>query len=330
MKILQHKNIKIFFNYILGPLLFIWLSAALVRQIRRQPQLAESWFKIKESFSGNLGFYLGLAVLLMIINWSLEARKWKLAVMPLQEVSFFTALKAVFSGVSFSISMPNRMGEYLGRMMYVQEGNRLKVISLTMLCSISQLLVTLIFGLAGLVLLKTQLIQPGITGLSVWISLVLTGGIFGLIFLTLFYFRLSWLVKTIDKLPVVSKYSWLFRELETIKSTHLFQLIALSVIRYFIFGLQYIVLFRFFGVEVSAWQGFWALAVVFLIMALLPVVALFEIVQKIYITKEIFAIFTVNTLGIGFVTTTIWFINLVIPAVVGSLLILGLKIFSKK
>ena len=48
-----------------------------------------------------------------------------------------------------------------------------------------------------------------------------------------------------------------------------------------------------------------------------------------YITKEIFAIFTVNTLAIGFVTTTIWCINLVIPAAIGSLLILGIKFFKK-
>jgi len=99
---------------------------------------------------------------------------------------------------------------------------------------------------------------------------------------------------------------------------------------FFIFCLQYYVLIRFFGVDVTWWQGFWSMAIVFFIMAVIPTIALFEIVQKLYVTREIFAIFTVNTLGIGLVTSTIWFINLVVPAVIGSLLILGIKIFRKE
>jgi len=68
---------------------------------------------------------------------------------------------------------------------------------------------------------------------------------------------------------------------------------------------------------------------VFFIMAITPTIELLEIALKIVVTKEIFAIFTVNTLGIGSVITTIWFINLVIPATIGSLLILGIKLFKK-
>jgi hypothetical protein len=330
MKILRYKNIKIFLNYILGPILFLWLTGAVVRQIQNQPHLEASWYQIKASFSSLLLFYLLAVVLLMLVNWSLEALKWKLTVKTVQPVSFLRALKAVFSGVSFSVSMPNRMGEYLGRILYMNEGNRLKVISLTLMCSISQLLITLFFGLAGLLILKSKIIQSGISGQPVWVHLVLTGGCIGLFFLTVFYFNLGWFVKTLDKLPFVRKYGWLIRELQKLNRTLLLQLLALSAMRYFVFGLQYLLLFRFFGVEVSAWQGFWALAIVFLIMAALPAIALFEVVQKIFITKEIFALFTVNTLGISFVTTTIWFVNLVIPAAVGSLLILGLKTFRKE
>jgi len=88
-------------------------------------------------------------------------------------------------------------------------------------------------------------------------------------------------------------------------------------------------LFRFFGVDISWWQGFWAIAIVFFIMAIIPSIELFEVVGKTFVTQEIFAIFTVNSLAIGFVTTTIWFINLVVPAAIGSLLILGIKFFKK-
>ena len=54
-----------------------------------------------------------------------------------------------FSGVSFSVTTPNRSGEYLGRVLYMDEGNRLRVISLTILGSISQLIVTIFFCIAA-------------------------------------------------------------------------------------------------------------------------------------------------------------------------------------
>jgi len=117
--------------------------------------------------------------------------------------------------------------------------------------------------------------------------------------------------------------------LEKTDTTLLMRLLSISLLRYLVFATQYFLLFRFFGVEVNWWQGFWATAIVFFVMAITPTIELFEVVKKMYVTKEIFAIFTVNTLAIGFVTTTIWCINLVIPAAIGSLLILGIKFFKK-
>jgi len=325
-----NKNIKIFLNYVLGPLLFTWLSYSVFNQIKNQPNLEESWLNIKASFTDTRVLNFILVFVLMFVNWSLEAFKWKISVQRVQPVSFFRSLKAIFSGVSFSVTTPNRTGEYLGRVLYMDDGNRLKVISLTILGSISQLLVTIFFGLLGLVIL-----QPGITNmnLSGWMEWLKDLGIIGaslvFIVLTVFYFRIGWLVKWIDKIPAIKKYIWLINELEKTDTTLLLRLLSISLLRYLVFATQYFLLFRFFGVEVNWWQGFWATAIVFFVMAITPTIELFEVVKKMYITKEIFAIFTVNTLAIGFVTTTIWCINLVIPAAIGSLLILGIKFFKK-
>jgi len=325
-----NKNIKIFLNYVLGPLLFAWLSYSVFKQIKNQPHLEESWLNIKSSFTDTRVLNFILVFVLMFVNWSLEALKWKISVQGVQPVSFFRSLKAIFSGVSFSVTTPNRTGEYLGRVLYMDDGNRLKVISLTILGSISQLLVTIFFGLLGLLILR-----PGITNmhLSSWMEWIKDLGIIGaslaFVVLTVFYFRIGWLVKWIDKIPAIKKYIWLINELEKTDTTQLMRLLSISMLRYFVFATQYFLLFRFFGVEVNWWQGFWATAIVFFVMAITPTIELFEVVKKMYITKEIFAIFTVNTLAIGFVTTTIWFINLVIPATIGSLLILGIKFFKK-
>ena len=325
-----NKNIKIFLNYVLGPLLFTWLSYSVFKQIKNQPNLEESWLNIKASFTDTRVLNFILVFVLMFVNWSLEALKWKISVQRVQPVSFLRSLKAVFSGVSFSVTTPNRTGEYLGRVLYMDDGNRLKVISLTILGSISQLLVTIFFGLLGLFILRSGIANVSLSVWMVWIKDIgIIGASIAFIVLTVFYFRIGWLVKWIDKIPAIKKYIWLINELEKTDTTLLMRLLSISLLRYLVFATQYFLLFRFFGVEVNWWQGFWAIAIVFFVMAITPTIELFEVVKKMYITKEIFAIFTVNTLAIGFVTTTIWCINLVIPAAIGSLLILGIKLFKK-
>src|SRR6187401_444099 len=312
-----NKNIKIFLNYVLGPLLFAWLSYSVFNQIKNQPNLEESWVNIKASFTDTRVLNFILVFVLMFMNWSLEALKWKISVQGVQPVSFFKSLKAIFSGVSFSVTTPNRTGEYLGRVLYMDDGNRLRVISLTILGSISQLMVTVFFGLLGLLILETDITKMNLSGWMEWLKdLGIIGASFAFIFLTVFYFRIGWLVKWIDKIPAIKKYIWLINELEKTDTTLLLRLLSISLLRYL-------------GVEVNWWQGFWATAIVFFVMAITPTIELFEVVKKMYVTKEIFAIFTVNTLAIGFVTTTIWVINLVIPAAIGSLLILGIKFFKK-
>ena len=325
-----NKNIKIFLNYVLGPLLFAWLSYSVFKQIKNQPHLEESWLNIKSSFTDTRVLNFILVFVLMFVNWSLEALKWKISVQGVQPVSFFRSLKAIFSGVSFSVTTPNRTGEYLGRVLYMDDGNRLKVISLTILGSISQLLVTIFFGLLGLLILRPDISNMNLSGWMEWLKdLGIIGASLAFIFLTVFYFRIGWLVKWIDKIPAIKKYIWLINELEKTDTTLLMRLLSISLLRYLVFATQYFLLFHFFGVEVNWWQGFWATAIVFFVMAITPTIELFEVVKKMYVTKEIFAIFTVNTLAIGFVTTTIWFINLLIPAAIGSLLILGIKFFKK-
>ena len=325
-----NKNIKIFLNYVLGPLLFAWLSYSVFKQIKNQPNLEESWVNIKASFTDTRVLNFILVFVLMFVNWSLEALKWKISVQGVQPVSFFKSLKAIFSGVSFSVTTPNRTGEYLGRVLYMDDGNRLRVISLTILGSISQLLVTIFFGLVGLLILRPDIDNVSLSGWMEWVKdLGIIGASIAFIVLTVFYFRIGWLVKWIDKIPAIKKYIWLINELEKTDTTLLLRLLSISLLRYLVFAMQYFLLFRFFGVEVNWWQGFWATAIVFFVMAITPTIELFEVVKKMYVTKEIFAIFTVNTLAIGFVTTTIWCINLVIPAAIGSLLILGIKFFKK-
>jgi Lysylphosphatidylglycerol synthase TM region len=325
-----NKNIKIFINYFLGPLLFLWLSWSIYREVKRQPNLESAWLHIRHSFNGPLVWNLVAVVILMVVNWSIEAVKWRLSVKAVQEVGFSKALKAVLSGVSFSVSTPNRVGEYLGRVLYMDDGNRLKTISLTIVGSISQLIITILMGAIGLIMLRSN-IESGNVISGIWMKVVMYGTLAVLIVLTLFYFRLSWLIRLVDRLPGSNRFVYLVKALEEFHATLLLKLLSLSLLRFVVFIVQYHLLFSLFGVDLSWWQTFWSVSVSFLVMAVIPTFAIAELGLRGKVALILIGLFSANTTGIIFTTAGIWFINLIIPAIAGSLLILSIKkIYNRK
>ncbi len=328
---LNKKKLKFFVNYFLGPLLFIWMCYSIYSQVRKQPGLETSWKHIRNSFSSSMVWNLVGVFALMIVNWGIESVKWRMVVRKIQKVSFLTAFKAVLSGVSFSVTTPNRVGEYLGRILYMEEGKRLKAISLTITGSISQLIITLGMGLVGLFILQANIEASGMIS-ALWIRVLMFGTFAVLLILTLFYFRLSWIVKWIDKLPGNSKFSWLIQTLEEFNATLLLRLLSLSAIRFLVFIAQYYLLFRLFNVDITWWQGLWTVSISFLVMAVIPTIALFtDLGLRGEVSLKLLGLFSGNNLGIGLTSFSIWVINLIIPALAGSLLILSIKrIFKNK
>jgi uncharacterized membrane protein YbhN (UPF0104 family) len=316
---------RTFIHYFLGPLLFLVLSWFIYREIRKQPNLQE----VYTAFQKHGALYLPAVLLLMVINWSLEAMKWKMLVQPVQQISFITSLKAVLTGVSFTLIAPNRMGEYLGRVLYMDDGKRLKTISLTIAGSISQLLITLLMGFAGLLLLQEKIESAQLLS-ALWFRVILFGVAAVLLGLTIFYFRLSWIIKWVDKIPGAGRFTYLVEALEGLDATILLRLLSLSLLRFGVFIVQYYLLFDLFGVELSWWQAFWGVSVSFLVMAVIPSFAIAELAQRGIVMQTILSIYSSNIAGIISATAGIWFINLIVPAITGSLLILGIKKILKK
>lgn len=318
------RNSKILVNYLLGPLLLIWLSVSIYREITRQPDLAITWKALQDSFNGEKWFILGAVVLLMVVNWSIEAWKWRLSVKPVQPVSFARAFQAVLSGVSFSVSTPNRIGEYLGRMLYMDEGNRLRTISLTMVSSLSQLLITLLAGWLGLFWMQARLLEAALIT-APWMQVLLWGTGTVLVVLVLFYFRLAWLVRWIDRLPGARRFAWLIEALEQFDASVLWRLLSLSGLRYAVFILQYYLVFQLFEVSLSPGHTLGAVSVTFLVMAVVPTIAIAELAQRGKVSLAVVGLFSSQSLGITMATAAIWLINLIIPAIAGSLLIVRIK-----
>lgn len=320
-------------NYVVGPLLFIWLSYSLYTQIKRQPGLEEAWTRIKQTGTSKLVLYAGSVILLMLINWLIEAVKWKLVLKNVQQVSLFKAFKAVLSGVSFSATTPNRVGEYAGRVLFLDEGNRLRSVSLTIVCSMSQLIITIVMGCAGLLIMMDKISSVHITGSGIsglWVKIFLYGSAAALIVMALFYFRISLFGKLFEKLPWLNKHTYLVKEVEVLETPLLLRLLLLSFVRFMVFCVQYYLAFHLFGIDTNWWNIYWIMSIIFLVLAVIPTFAVAELGVRGTVTWEFMKIFTVNSLGVTITTASIWFINLIVPAIAGSILIAGVRLFRNK
>lgn len=251
--------------------------------------------------------------------------------LPLERISFRRSFKAILSGVAFALNTPNRIGEYGGRILYVSEGKRIRAVSLTIAGSFSQLIVTLFFGMIGIWVLRDLFLKDEyISSFSIWLKFFEL--ILGIIILvcTMVYFRIGWIIKGVEKLPGVSAFVRHFAVLEELSVNLLIRVLSLSMGRYLVFIIQYILLLQVMHVEAGWWQGFWLVAVLFLWLAVWPTIALLELGLRWQYSMLLFTLVSGNKLGIYAAATGIWFINLVLPALAGSLLMLGIRIFKMK
>ena len=328
-----NKNIKIIFKYIIAPVLAAWLFYSLYQQIKSQPNLHQSLDLIKEAPFGTQAWKFWIVILFVFVNWGLEAKKWKVLITPVQKMSFFTAYRSVLSGMALSLNMPNRIGEYGGRILYVKEGSRIKAISLSIAGSISQLIITLFMGCGGLAyLLFFQNKHAGpVMGLSVfWIQVLLFITAIITSILVLFFFRLSWLIMLVEKIPAAGKFVQYINVLEQFTPKLLLRLLSLSFFRYLVFVIQYILLLQVLHVEILWIDAFWIITILFLVLAIVPSFAIADLGIRGKFSTELLSVYSANTVGIIGTTFGIWFINLFIPAILGSILILSIKIFKDK
>jgi hypothetical protein len=325
---------RIFPAYFLGPLVFLFLSYSIYRQVIRQPDWRGSLDQVCRAITGPRRWRLWLVLGLMPVNWGIEALKWKLAIQPVVKVSYANAFRAVLTGATMASFTPNRMGEYLGRMLYVEEGKRISSISPTIVCSIAQLLITLSVGMGGVLYLRWYLHQhasPVHEGLEFWLNVLLGLALFLLLSLTFIYFRLSWLIRILEKIPWAGKYLVYVKILESFNETELLRILSWSFCRYLVFIVQYSLVFPVFGVFLGIWKVWGGVSVVFLIMAVVPTFTfLTELGLRWEAGIQVLELFSTNAVGIFAASFAIWLINLIIPALIGSLLILSIKLFKNR
>lgn len=327
------KRTKNFLNYIVGPILFIWLSWSIYQQIQKQTDLEKSWQFIVNALKGsNIGL-IGLIGLLLLVNLGMEARKWQLQIRGIEQLSFFQAYKAVMAGQAMGLNTINRIGEAAARAAYLQEGNKIRGMMLSIVGSMAQMVATFGMGIFFLIYMRLNILQDGkqIEGLSnFWLDGLIYVVAMGIFLFTLAYFKISALIQLVEKIPFIKKYIFFLEKLEDFHWNTLIHILWLSFIRYMVILTQYFLLFQVFDISIF-WVDLYALTgVMLLVLGIIPSIAFAELGIRGKVGLLLFGLVTTNAMGIIATAVGIWLINLILPAIVGTLFILGIRIFRNK
>jgi len=271
-----------------------------------------------------------IVFMMMILNWFFEALKWRYMIRKIEKISIFRSVRAVFTGITVSSFTPNRVGEYGGRVFCLEKGDRIQAVFITVLCSMAQLLTTIIFGsisffvLSDYVFLDNSILEIFNFKIPFFSFYILV--FFNLLFI-ISYFNISFFVNLIKQFKLFNNSQSYIEVLSMYSFRDLFITLIFSIVRYFIFSLQFILLLDIFGVDVSFFDAVFAVMLVFFFITITPTITIAEIGVRGSVAIFIIGFFSPNSLGILSSTCTLWLINLIIPAIIGSFFIFSLKFF---
>ena len=186
-------------------------------------------------------YYLLVVFLLMLINWGIESFKWKLAIKNFNRLTFLKSYSAILSGIAVSIFMPNRTGEFVGRIFFLKHENRTKGIFASAISGYSQLIVTIICGSLGIILLyllyPVNLFTEHNFNYFINVPVIIVT-----ILCTIIYFKIKWFVYFFEHIKFLKKYYNSATTLNNYSFKELASFLALSFIRYFIFIFQFFII----------------------------------------------------------------------------------------
>lgn len=255
----------------------------------------------KEAFDGISipnGFVLFLAfqLFLMVLNWYLEIKRWQISLYEIETISFHQAGVDVLSGLALGWVLPFTSGDLFARL--AARESKMKSLGAILLNRSIMLVFTLLIGMKGLSYL-----------IEIKTVYLLLGTVAGL----LCYFIWS-------KIP--SRISSYFLD---ISSRTVIIVILLSIFRYTIFLLQFVLMISFFLPELLLQDIVWGVGWVFLSRSFIP--SLFGGLGVREVSAYLFFEPLVGDIALIILPVTlIWLINTVLPSIAGVLLIWKLRI----
>ncbi len=300
------------------------LCLVLYNQTLGKGNFYEMYETFNDRLQGSESWYLFVAVLLMPLNWLLETLKWKMLVDPIERVPLLKAIRGVMAGVSLSLFTPNRIGEYGGRILVVKPENNAKTVVATLVGSFSQLVVLLVSGMVGLSYFVYLFLDiPTLVEYGIGLATVL-----GSILLLFFYFNVDLAIPIFRRLPLLRR---LVKHMEILRSYSvniLLKSLGYSSLRYLTYSLQYYLILCFFGIEIDILTGLSAIATIFLIQTSIPMPPISGLLIRGEVALNIWGFFQLNVLSILAATFGLWLINVILPALFGTIFILNINILK--
>lgn len=248
---------------------------------------------------------IGFILLLSILNRYFEILKWQNLAKVIYPISLGEATKQVLAALTAGIFTPNGVGEYAGKALYFQKSETKKVIFLNLICNGIQMILTVAFGTMGLLIL----------GYWKWVLAIIG--------ISFFFFLFSFFFKKI-KIKGYSIEKLLYKINEIPKPIHQ-KNILLGICRYLVFSHQYYFLFLAFDVDLPYFTLIATIAVVYFLASSLPTFQFLDFAVKGSVAVYFFEILGVNEWIVVFISTLMWFLNVVLPVIFGSYYVLNFK-----
>jgi hypothetical protein len=292
----------------------------------------EVFFHLRSSlqWSPVVSLMLALLVFLSIVNWMLESLKWRLLSGKLEAISFSRALYGVLYGVALGMVTPKRSGEFLGRAMLLKPHNRMNGVFINAAGSFSQLFITLAMGLTALL----WSVSPGAppTGnraaFFAFFSPEIMVTVAAILLLGVAIVGIRVLAEKTDsrhRTPAWMRPLAVFRE---VSLSEMLTLCGWSLMRYFIFVLQFFLILKILLVPIELQAAFMLLAITYLFLSPLPISSFVEVGVRGAAVLLVYEIFFAKhpafagglELSLVAAMLGLWLVNLALPAMAGALL----------
>jgi hypothetical protein len=258
----------------------------------------------------------GIAFILLFsfLNRFFEILKWQNLVKYIHKISLGEATKQVLAALTAGLFTPNGVGEYAGKAMFFEKSETKKVIFLNLICNGIQMILTVIFGVFGLLYFnaKYNVITTKTVMMLFGICFLVFGILFSLKKLTIKGFSIEKLIHKINEIP------------KPIHQKNIF----LAICRFLVFSHQYYFLFLAFDVDLPYLTAIATITSVYFLASSLPTFQFLDFAVKGSVAVYFFGILGVNEWIVIFVTTLMWFLNVVLPVVIGSYYVLNFKVRS--
>lgn len=267
---------------------------------------------------------LALVSVMMLVNWWVESWKWRLLVRDIEPVSAGKAFLATLAGTSIGMITPNRVGEFVGRVLFLAPAHRIPAGFATAVGSIAQFVVTVCMGILSLIAMhlttRSGAVDPFSIAGGVLCAIVALGSLW-------LYFDPQLLCLVIARIPFVRRWQAQAEVLVGFRTRRLLGVLLLGLLRYVVFTLQFAILLTML-VDMPFTDSLFAIPAVFLVSTLIPTVMLTELGVRGSVAVAILSSQAQHDEGVLLASMALWLINVGVPALAGSFILLLTRIRS--